>query len=71
MKRPKLWFCQISVKINLANGYSIEECKSIKYLGLIVDNLLKFDLHVEHIKSKIQKGIGAMYRGSSLAFAAN
>ena len=46
---------KFAVKINLANGYSIEECKSIKYLGLIVDNLLKFDLHIEHIKSKIQK----------------
>ena len=57
---------KFAVKINLANGYSIEECKSIKYLGLIVDNLLKFDLHIDHIKSKIQKRIGAMYRGSSL-----
>ena len=57
---------KFAVKINLGNGYSIEECKSIKYLGLIVDNLLKFDLHIYHIKCKIEKRIGAMYRGSSL-----
>ena len=57
---------KFSVKINLGNGYTIEECKSNKYLGLIVDNLLKFDLHIKHIICKIQKRIGAMYIGSSL-----
>ena len=57
---------KFAVKINLGNGYAIEECKSIKYLGLIVDSLLKFDLHIDHVTSKIQKRIGAMYRGSSL-----
>ena len=57
-----------SVKINIGIGskYYIKECKSYKYLGLIVDNNLKFDLHVDYIKRKIQKRIGAMYRGSSL-----
>ena len=54
------------VKIDLGNDYVIDECKFYKYLGLIVDNLLKFDLHIDHITSKIQKRIGAMYRGSSL-----
>ena len=38
---------KFAVKINLGKGYSIEECKSIKYLGLIVDSQLKFDLHIE------------------------
>ena len=56
-------FC---VKIDLGNGHSIKECISNKYLGLIVDSLLKFDLHIDHITTKIQKRIGAMYRGSSL-----
>ena len=32
----------------------------------MVDNLLKFDIHVDYIKKKIQKRIGAMYRASSL-----
>ena len=35
-------------------------------LLLIVDNLLEFDLHVDYIKGKNQKRIGAMYRGGSL-----
>ena len=57
---------QLSVKIHLCNNYTVKECKSYKYLGLMVDNLLKFDIHVDYIKKKIQKRIGAMYRASSL-----
>ena len=37
-----------------------------KYLGLYVDNQLKFNLHVDYIKKKIQKRIGAMYRCKGL-----
>ena len=55
-----------SDSIGISNGISIDECKSVKYLGLIVDNLLKFDLHIDHIKKKVQKRIGAMYKGSGL-----
>ena len=33
----------------------------------MIDNNLKFDIHVDYIKNKIQKRIGAMYyRGCSL-----
>ena len=53
---------QFSVKIKLINNYHIKECKSFRYLGLIVDTLLKFDPHVDYIKKKLQKRIGAMYR---------
>ena len=42
-----------SVKIKLNNNYAIKECKSFKYLGLMVDNNLKFDIHVDYIKKKI------------------
>ena len=52
--------------IDLGNGLVIKECKSTKYLGLMVDHMLKFDLHIDHIKKKVQKRIGAMYRASSL-----
>lgn len=42
------------------------ECKSQKYLGLIVDNRLNFYEHVDYIKRKIAKRIGAMYRSKNL-----
>ena len=42
------------------------ECKSQKYLGLIVDNKLNFYEHIEYIKKKVSKRIGAMYRSKGL-----
>ena len=44
----------------------IEECKSKKYLGLIVDHELNFNKHIDYIKKKIGKRIGAMYRCKNL-----
>ena len=37
---------KFSVKMKLNNNYAIKECKSFKYLGLMVDNNLKFDIHI-------------------------
>ena len=54
------------MRLNLGSNHRIKECKSFKYLGLIIDNLFKFDLHVDYIKKKNQKRIGPMYRGGSL-----
>jgi hypothetical protein len=42
------------------------ECKSQKYLGLIVDNKLTFYDHIEYIKKKVSKRIGALYRSKNL-----
>ena len=60
---------QLLDKINFAvNGESItiEECKTKKYLGLMVDHKLKFTEHVDHIVKKVGKRIGAMYRSKNL-----
>ena len=37
-----------------------------KYLGLMLDSKLTFKQHVDHVKRKIVKRIGAMYRSSKL-----
>lgn len=37
-----------------------------KYLGLILDHQLKFEHHVDYIKIKIVKRIGAMYKSKNL-----
>ena len=42
------------------------EKKSEKYLGLIVDSKLTFYDHIEYIKKKVAKRIGAMYRSKNL-----
>ena len=49
------------LKLNLVITMLFKEFKSFKYLGLMIDNNLKFDIHVDFIKKKIQKSVGAMY----------
>ena len=44
----------------------IIECKTQKYLGLMVDHKLKFSEHIDFIKKKVSKRIGAMYRSKNL-----
>ena len=45
---------------------AIIECKTQKYLGLMVDHRLKFSEHIDYIKKKVSKRIGAMYRSKKL-----
>ena len=56
---------EITLDLNGEN-LSIKECKTIKYLGLMVDNKLTFNDHIEHIKKKVGKRLGAMYRSKNL-----
>ena len=44
----------------------INECRVVKYLGLMLDNKLSFSDHIDMIKKKVSKRIGAMYRCKSL-----
>ena len=43
----------LSVRLNFGSNHRIKECKSFRYFSLIIDNLLKFDHHVDYIKKKI------------------
>ena len=52
--------------IYLEDNSVIEECKVVKYLGLIVDNKLSFSDHIDYVKKKVTKRIGAMYRCKNL-----
>ena len=61
---PELDAILVEVTTNLT--LVICECKSQKYLGLIVDNRLSFYEHIDYIKKKISKRIGAMYRSKNL-----
>ena len=35
---------------------------NVKYLGVIIDYKLNWTQHIAHVKNKISKGIGIMYR---------
>ena len=56
---------QITVKLN-DTTITIKECKETKYLGLMLDCKLNFKSHIDYIKKKVLKRIGAMYRSKGL-----
>ena len=56
----------VLVEINDNLTLVICECKSQKYLGLILDSRLTFNEHIDYIKNKVSKRIGAMYRSKKL-----
>ena len=42
----------------------IEEASTIKYLGVILDNKLKWTSHIAFVKNEVAKGIGIIQRAS-------
>ena len=48
---------EILLKIN---GKAIERCTSYKYLGIVIDDKLKWNVHIDYICKKISKGCGAL-----------
>ena len=58
----------LSIPLDLENGsYSvhIEETKSQKYLGLMIDNQINFQDHIDYVKSKVARRIEALYRSKN------
>ena len=48
------------------NGTEIEEVNSTKFLGVFIDNKLKWDIQIKHVQSKISKNISILYRVKNL-----
>ena len=44
------------------NFHNIEEKNYIKYLGIYIDSNLNWAPHIQHIKSKISKNLGILFR---------
>ena len=44
------------------NGRVIKYASSLEYLGLIIDEKLKFNLHIDYISKKISKNAGMLYK---------
>ena len=55
----------IQIKCDSFN-FEIEETKCEKYLGLMIDNNLNFGEHIEYIRKKVAKRIGALYKSKPL-----
>ena len=53
--------------LNLSLGSNtLTKCDASKFLGVIVDDKLKFKNHIDHISRKISKSIGIIYKLSQL-----
>ena len=46
----------------LIDGHQISEVRETKFLGVIIDNNLKWSAHIQCISRKISKGIGVMVK---------
>ena len=49
----------------LFDNVTLSEVASLKYLGLIIDNKLKWIDHIAHIKKKVSRGIGIISKAES------
>ena len=46
----------------LLNGSNITQCSSVQFLGVTIDENLKFNIHINNITRKISKNIGILYK---------
>ena len=53
----KLDVAEMPIKIN---DTSLKRCASYKYLGVVIDEKLKWNSHVDYISKKISKSCGAL-----------
>ena len=53
------------LRLNIGN-YTLPKCDASKFLGVIVDDKLKFKNHIDYISKKISKSIGIIYKLSKL-----
>ena len=44
------------------NNCCLKKTNSLKYLGVIIDHRLNWSQHITHVKNKVSKFIGIMYR---------
>ena len=47
------------ININI-NGFPIEEKEYAKYLGILIDNRLSFQQHIQHVNSRLTRGIAIL-----------
>ena len=55
-----------AIKIIKMNGVCFQRTNSLKYLGVIIGHKLNWTQHIaDHVRNKVSKGIGIMYKARS------
>jgi len=54
-------FCKSSPNLS-CGGLTKEQVDSIKYLGVVIDSRLNWDLHIAHADKKVACGSAALYK---------
>ena len=64
-KNFKILFDTSNVNLIMDNTV-LEQVKSIRFLGLIINDKLTWDLHKKHIQTKINKTLGILYKSKAI-----
>ena len=54
--------CSNSTECPNINNVNLERVKSIKFLGVIINDCLNWDDHKKYVKSKISRNLGILYK---------
>ena len=60
-----------SIKDILIDNCKINEVKETKFLGVVIDNALKWSSHLEYISGKIAEGIGVIIKARRIFFCSH
>ena len=55
------------MQVNKFTEENIKETNSIPFLGIIVDNKLKWHEHIIYIRNKVSRAIGILYKARKYA----
>ena len=50
----------------MVNNVKIDMTNKTKFLGVVIDEYLSFEYHVKHIKGKVARGLGILYKSKRL-----
>lgn len=48
------------------NGINVQRARTAKFLGVVIDDRLTFQDHVDHVKTKVIRGLAALSRVRSI-----
>ncbi len=54
-----------SIVLQTSQGSQVTSVSEYKYLGIIIDNKLRFGSHIKYLSKKLKKNLGFYFRNKS------